>query len=74
MSNAKASAAALWTIAHSALYGFHITSLNGVQAAVVCSDRSALFKRIGLRECLDLSVCVPERDQLIIRTRHLGLQ
>lgn len=55
-SNAKASVAAIWTIAHSALYGFHITSLNGVQASVLCSDRSAQVARFGLRECLDLSV------------------
>ena len=57
MSNVKATAAALWTIAHSALYGFHITSLNGVQAAVVCPDQSAVSRRLGLRDCLDLSVC-----------------
>jgi hypothetical protein len=55
-SNVKASIAAIWTIAHSALYGFHIASLNGVQASVICSDRSAPATRFGLRECLDLSV------------------
>jgi hypothetical protein len=55
-SNVKASVAAIWTIAHSALYGFHITSLNGVQASVVCHDRSAAVARFGLRECLDLTV------------------
>ena len=52
---------ALWTIAHSALYGFHIASLNGVQEAVICGDQAGVGggrKTMGFRHCLDLTVSV----------------
>lgn len=53
------SLAALWTIAHSMLYGFHISSLNGVQEAVTCPDQSKVARTWGLRDCLDLEVRLP---------------
>jgi hypothetical protein len=72
MSMTKASIGALWTIAHSALYGFHISSLNGVQEAVICSDRSSRAGQWGLRGCLDLSVRQPIARKLRYRTRVSG--
>lgn len=55
------SLAALWTVCHSLLYGYQITSLNGIQTAVVCSTdagagRSGENGKLGLRTCLDLDV------------------
>jgi hypothetical protein len=46
----------LWTILHSFLYGFHISSLNGVQDAVLCPDAKDVPTRWGLKECVDFTV------------------
>lgn len=73
MSVVEASIGALWAIAHSALYGYHISSLNGVQEAVICSDRSSRAGKLGLRDCLDLSVGVRRSIELIDQDSTFGV-
>lgn len=52
MASAKQAATAIWAIAHSATYGYHIASLNGLQDAVVCGESG----RRSQWDCLDVSV------------------
>ncbi|KAI9637137.1 putative vacuolar membrane protein [Dioszegia hungarica] len=51
MSTARRAAVALWAIAHSATYGYHIASLNGVQTAVICDGSTGRSRW----DCLDVS-------------------
>ncbi|ORY27082.1 putative vacuolar membrane protein [Naematelia encephala] len=45
---------AIWTISHSLLYGFHISSLNGVQDSVICGSNKS-NRKYGLVSCLDIT-------------------
>lgn len=55
---------AAWALAHPALYGYHLASLNGVQDVAVCQPMQAGFRAVsdagvslsGLHSCLAVDV------------------
>jgi hypothetical protein len=68
---------AAWAVAHPALYGYHLASLNGVQDVAVCPAVQAdvAVRALNLRGCLDVDVSIgwilipPE-----LKTRSVSLE
>jgi len=77
MSTASMIISIIWTILHSFLHGFHLSSLNGVQDAVTCSisDPTDLQSSWGLKGCINLTVCPPSYEDFsaLIKSCVLGV-